>query len=134
MAEGQEFLRVRGMGRERFAGYIADYLTEAGYRVERSDTVEPAESRVVATLTRMNPAVPDGGRELEFRLYPSSGGASVNWIRPTEVPEADRARLDRLVREFIAHLERAVSTESHATAKVSRPPAAQLPWQVAARA
>jgi hypothetical protein len=129
MAEGSEFLRVRGIGRERFASYLADFLTENGYTVERSEVADPAESRVSAELTRLNPAVPDGGRSLAFRFYPTSGGAAMSWTQPTSMPESDRARMDRLVRELVAHLERVISTESHATAKVTRSSAAVLPWQ-----
>lgn len=124
-----EWLRVRGMGRERFAGYLGDFLASLGYRVDRTDSTEPSESRVHAELARMNPAVPDGARELSFRLYPTSGGAAVAWVGPTSVPTADRPRLDRLVREMVAHLERAVATETHATAKVTRAPDLRLPWE-----
>jgi hypothetical protein len=134
MAEATEWLRVRGMGRERFAGYIADFLTAAGFSVERTESSEPAESRVRATLSKMNPAVPDGAKELEFRLFPTSGGAACIWVGPTSIPDPDRARLDRLVREMVSQLERSVSTESHATAKVTRAPAARLPWEPVASA
>ncbi|HEV2520673.1 MAG TPA: hypothetical protein VGX00_08715 [Thermoplasmata archaeon] len=124
-----EWLRVRGMGRERFAGHLADYLTGIGYSVERIESAEPAETRVVAHLARMNPAIPSGGRELSFRLFPTSGGAAVGWIAPRSVPPEERGRFDRLVREIVAHLERTVLTESHATAKVSRPADVRLPWE-----
>ncbi len=129
MGEGREFLRVRGMGRERFAGYLAEFLQSAGFTVDRKENGDPPTSIVTATLTKMNPAVPDGARVLEFRFYPTSGGASMAWIGPTEVPEADRPRLDRFVRELVAHLERVISTESHATAKVTKAPTATVPWQ-----
>jgi hypothetical protein len=128
MAESNDWVRVRGMGRERFAGYLADYLTSIGYDVQRSESTEPAESRVSAQLTRMNPALPESARALSFRLTPTSGGAAVVWETPTEVPASDRPRFDRMVREFVAHLERAVLTESHATAKVVPPPNPRLPW------
>lgn len=125
-----EWLRVRGMGRERFAGHIAEYLTSIGYSVERSDSAEPPENRIAALLVRMNPAVPDGAKELRFRLFPTSGGAAVSWVAPTSVRVEDRPRLDRLVREITAHLERAVLTESHATAKVTKAPDLRLPWEL----
>lgn len=128
MAEARDWLRVRGMGRERFAGYFADYLTSLGYTVERSDSVEPAETRLAATLKRMNPAIPASASALKFRLTPTSGGAAVEWEAPAIVPDGERPRLDRMVREFQAHLERAVLTESHATAKVSAAPVPRLPW------
>ena len=131
MAEPTDWLRVRGMGRERFAGYLAEFLATAGFTVERTELADPPESRVGARLKRMNPAVPDSAAELAFRIYPTSGGAAVEWVRPAAVPDADRSRMDRFVREFALHVERAVLTESHATAKVSRAPNARLPWEPA---
>jgi hypothetical protein len=123
-----DWLRVRGIGRERFAGYIAEYLGTLGYAVERTEVGEPAESRVAGRLEKMNPAVPPAAKSLEFRLYPTSGGAAVIWEVPREVPGEERARMDRLVREIQSHLERVVHSESHATAKVVRPPESRLPW------
>ena len=131
MVEATDWIRVRGMGRERFAGYLSDYLTAVGYQVERTESTEPAETRVSATLQRMNPAIPESARALSFRLTPTSGGAAVVWETPTQVPASDRPRLDRMVREFVQHLERAVLTESHATAKVVPPPTPRLPWVAA---
>lgn len=128
MAEAGDWIRVRGMGRERFAGYLADYLGTIGYDVERVESQEPAETRLTARLVRANPALPEGARELGFRLTPTSGGAAVVWERPSEVAEPERSRMDRLQRELLAHLTRAVSTESHATAKVTPSPTARLPW------
>jgi hypothetical protein len=129
MGEGNgDWLRVRGIGRERFATYLADYLGTLGYTVERRDTAEPSESRLKGRLERMNPAVPPAASALEFRLYPTSGGAALVWEAPTEVPAEQRARMDRLVREISSHLERAIATESHATAKVVRPADPRLPW------
>jgi hypothetical protein len=131
MGEGNgDWLRVRGIGRERFAGYLADYLTELGYSVERSESSEPSESRVRARLERMNPAVPPSAQDVAYRLYPTSGGAAVVWETPTAIPTEERGRMDRFVRELTAHLERAVATESHATAKVTRPTESHLPWAV----
>jgi hypothetical protein len=123
-----DWLRVRGIGRERFAGYLADYLGTLGYTVERTESTEPMESRVRGRLERMNPAVPPAGSALEFRFYPTSGGAALVWTAPTEVPPADRPRMDRLVREIQTHLERVVHSESHATAKILRPSESHLPW------
>jgi len=129
MGEGNgDWLRVRGIGRERFAAYLADYLGTIGYTVERSEGAEGSESRVRGHLDRMNPAVPPAAASLEFRFYPTSGGAAVVWESPVEVPSAERARMDRLVRELSSHLERAIATESHATAKVVRPAEPRLPW------
>ena len=129
MAGDNEWLRVRGMGRERFAGHLAEYLGTIGYAVERTDSTEPSESRLAAELTRMNPAVPVAAKSLRFTIVPTSGGAAVMWNAPVEVPVAERGRLDRLVREIAQHLERAVLTESHATARVSRAPDLRLPWE-----
>ncbi len=129
MGEGNgDWLRVRGIGRERFATYLADFLGTIGYTVERSETSEPSESRVKGRLEKMNPAVPPAASALEFRLYPTSGGAALVWETPTEVPVEQRPRMDRLVREISSHLERAIATESHATAKVVRPAESRLPW------
>jgi hypothetical protein len=129
MTEGNgDWLRARGIGRERFAGYLAEYLGTVGYKVERTDTSEPSETWVTCELERMTPSVPPAARSLRFRLYPTSGGAAVVWQAPTEVPAEQRSRMDRMVREMESHLERAVHTESHATAKVVRPPSPHLPW------
>lgn len=117
------------MGRERFAGYLAQFLESAGFTVERTDSAEPAESRVNAQLNKMNPAVPDGGRAVGFRIYPTSGGAAVTWTKPMQLPAPERERMDRFVREFVASVERAVMTESHATAKVLRVTGARYPWE-----
>ncbi len=134
MAESNgDWLRVRGIGRERFAGYLADYLATLGYAVERTESTEPVESRLKGRLDRMNPAVPPSAGALEFRFYPTSGGAAVVWEAPTDVPSADRARMDRLMREIQTHLERVVHSESHATAKVVRPPESRLPWSEPAK-
>jgi hypothetical protein len=129
MAEGNgDWLRVRGIGRERFAGYLADYLATLGYTVEREESTEPVLSRVRGRLERMNPAVPPAAAALSFRLYPTSGGAAIVWETPLEMPAEERQRMDRLVREITSHLERAIATESHATAKVVKPAAPRLPW------
>ena len=128
MAESKDWLRVRGIGRERFAGYLAGFLESAGFTVERSDSTEPAESRVRGHLARMNPAVPAGAVDVAFRIYPTSGGAAAEWTAPVSLPAGEVGRMDRFVREFVAHLERAVLTESHATAKVTPVPGARYPW------
>ncbi|MCI4337039.1 MAG: hypothetical protein L3K17_07610 [Thermoplasmata archaeon] len=129
MAETSDWLRVRGMGRERFASYVAGFLTESGFTVERTDSTDPVESRLIARLQRPHPAVPASAGTLRFRVYPTGGGAAVVWIEPATVESADRPRLDRFVREFVAHLQRSISTESHASAKVTAVPDAHLPWQ-----
>ena len=127
--ENGDWLRVRGIGRERFAGYLAEYLTTLGYGVERSEeTGESPASRVLGRLERMNPAVPAAAGTLAFRVYPTSGGAAVVWESPGSMPPEERGRMDRLVREITSHLERTIATESHATAKVVRPATPRLPW------
>jgi hypothetical protein len=129
MSEGNgDWLRVRGIGRERFAGYLADYLATLGYAVQKDELAERNESVLTGHLDRPNPAVPVAATSLAFRFYPTSGGAAVVWEGPQEMPATERSRMDRLVREIASHLERAIMTESHATAKVIRPSAPRLPW------
>lgn len=128
---GSEWLRGRGIGRERLAGHLGDFLQGYGFRVERTDRTEPPETRVAAELARANPSVPAAAHRFEFRLFPTSGGCAVEWIAPREVPAAERGRFDRLVREIQQHLERIVATESHGTAKLSAPPQGARPWETA---
>jgi len=129
MGEGNgDWLRVRGIGRERFATYLCDFLGTLGYAVEKVEATEPVESRVTGRLGRMNPAVPPAASAVAFRFYPTSGGAALVWESPTDVPGDQLSRMDRLMREIQSHLERAIATESHATAKVVRPPESRLPW------
>lgn len=130
MGEGNgDWLRVRGLGRERFATYLSDYLATLGYAVDRAESPAGNESRVSVRLERPNPAVPSGAANLSFRAYPTSGGAALVWETPTEIKDEERSRMDRLVRELTSHLERAILTESHATAKVIRPSSSRLPWE-----
>ena len=128
MASSAEWLRGRGIGRERLAGHLTQFLEGYGFRVERTDSTEPAETRVAGDLQRPNPSVPASGRHFEFRLSPTSGGCAVDWIAPMSVEVADRGRFDRLVRELQQHLERIVATESHGTAKLSASPTGRRPW------
>ncbi len=130
MTEGNgDWLRVRGLGRERFANYLADYLVTLGFSVDREGASVPNENRVAGRLERTNPAVPSAAHSVSFRLYSTSGGAALVWETPTQLEGAERARMDRFVREIMSHLERAISTESHATAKVFRPSTSRLPWE-----
>ncbi|HZY71396.1 MAG TPA: hypothetical protein VFF67_10530 [Thermoplasmata archaeon] len=127
----RDWARVRGIGRERFASHIAEYLTSAGFAVERTESTDPSESGVLARLNRMNPAVPDGGKEIAFHVYPTSGGSAATWDRPESITEPDRPRMIRFARELFAHVERSVLTETHGTSKVTRAPGSQLPWESA---
>ena len=129
MRDGEEWLRARGIGRERFAGYVTDFLSSIGYRVERIEAGEPVATQILARLDRINPAVPESARELRLRIDPTSGGGALFWVSPREVPEADRGRLDRLARELALQVERTVLTGSHGTAKVIKAPESRLPWQ-----
>ncbi len=128
MAEAPDWLRVRGIGRERFGGYVADYLTGLGFVVSRNEVPEPAATLVEGQLNRMNPAVPSGLRAVRFRIAPTSGGAAIYWEAPSQIPAGELPSADRFARELETHLGRAVSTESHGTAKVARSPVARLPW------
>jgi hypothetical protein len=128
MAEAADWLRVRGIGRERFVGYLAEYLSGIGFTVEKTEIAEPASTQLDGSLARMNPAVPDGLRRLKFRVAPTSGGAAIYWEAPVTIPAGEIARADRFSRELETHMGRAVSTESHGTAKVVRSPVARLPW------
>lgn len=132
MAEAADWLRVRGIGRERFVGYLADYLTGIGFTVEKTEIADPASTQLEGSLARMNPAVPEGLRKLRFRVAPTSGGAAIYWEAPSALPSAELARADRFSRELETHMGRAVSTESHGTAKVVRSPVARLPWLTSA--
>jgi hypothetical protein len=128
VAEAADWLRVRGIGRERFVGYLAEYLSGIGFTVEKTETTEPAGTELEGSLSRMNPAVPDGLRKVKFRVAPTSGGAAIYWEAPAALPASEFARADRFSRELETHMGRAVSTESHGTAKLVRSPVARLPW------
>ncbi len=129
-----EWLRGRGIGRERFAGYLADYLTELGYEVARAEETEPPRSRVAAHLAKMNPSIPTSAKELSFTFYPTSGGCGAAWDAPRALVAGDEGRMDRFVRELTTHLERVIATESHMASKVVRPPVSQLPWRAPTQA
>lgn len=131
MSAPLEWLRVRGMGRERFAGYLQEYLASLGFEVQRTDTAEPSETRLSASLARMNPAIPGSARALGFRFFPTSSGSAVAWEAPVEIRDTDRVAIERLSRELRSHLERAISTETHATAKVTEAPNRRFPWVAA---
>src|SRR5215472_736889 len=99
MSEHAEWIRARGIGRERFAAYFADYLTELGYAVDRKEEEEPASSVVSGELKKMNPAVPAALRTIQVRFTPTSGGAAAQWERPSEGASTEKGSMDRFVRE-----------------------------------
>lgn len=131
MAEGSEWIRARGLGRERMASYLAEYLTGLGYAVERVDGTEPSASVVSGELKRRNPAVPPVMATVRVRFLPTSGGTAAHWESPREIPPGQRSAADRFLREMTLHLERTVQTESHGTAKVQAPLSGRLPWDPA---
>jgi hypothetical protein len=132
MSENHEWLRARGLGRERLATYLAEYLADLGYVVERTESAEPAVTTVAGELKRLNPAVPSGMRALRVRFTPTSGGTAAAWEAPSEIPMGERPSVDRFLRELLLHLERTVRTESHGTAKVSTAPTFRYPWEAGA--
>lgn len=127
----QGWLRIRGVGRERLARYLNEYLTSAGFAVEET-TIAPnggVASQVKAHLSKPNPAVPPSLIDLTFRLDPTGGGAVILWELPTSlVHEADRTRALRFATELVTHLERLVATESRGTAKIIRDKVLKLPF------
>lgn len=128
----QGWLRVRGVGRERLARYLNEYLTSAGFTVEET-TINPegaVASLVKAHLTKANPAVPPSLADIGFRLDPTGGGAVILWEVPQALQhEADRSRALRFATELVTHLERLVATESRGTAKIMRDKALRLPFE-----
>jgi hypothetical protein len=117
------WLRVRGIGRDRLARYVAEFLSGAGYRVEESnDTLggNPA-SRIVAELARPNPAVPSSLHHLEFRTAPTAGGSLLRWEAPTALSnEAEKSRALRFATELLSNLEQRIVLESRGTGKITR--------------
>jgi hypothetical protein len=134
MSETGEWIRGRGLSRERLAQYLADYLQELGYTVEREEVTDPAASLLRAELKRMNPAVPGAMHTLQLRFTPTSVGTAAAWEVPTEVDVGERGRVDRFLRELLLHLERKVRTESHGTAKLQEVPTPRLPWSAPSNA
>ncbi|MCL4308507.1 MAG: hypothetical protein M1606_02195 [Candidatus Thermoplasmatota archaeon] len=131
MSDNGEWLRGRGIGRERFATYLGDYLATLGFEVQKTEFAEPTHTVLSARLTRMNPSVPASAKELSFELFPSSGGATLYWKGPAQIDAKEAGRMDRFVREISTHLERVIATESHLASRVIRPPVVRLPWEPA---
>ena len=130
MTGNTDWIRARGLSRERLSGYLADYLAELGFSVERAEEPEANATVVSAELRRLNPAVPSALHLLRGRFTPTSGGAAATWEHPLEVDVADRSRVDRFVAELTLHLERTVRTESHGTAKITPGMGGGLPWSL----
>ena len=128
MTGSTDWIRARGLNRERLGGYLADYLTELGYAVERTEPPEGNATVISAELRRMNPAVPDALRTIRVRFTPTSGGAAGTWEAPATVEGSARSRVDRFLAELLLHLERTVRTESHGTAKLTPATGPTLPW------
>lgn len=117
------WIRVRGVGRERLARFVAEFLTGAGYHVEETNDANASTptSHLVADLTRPNPAVPSSLRHLEFRTSPTAGGSLLRWEAPLSLEhEAERPRALRLATELSSNLEQRVALESRGTGKTSR--------------
>lgn len=117
------WLRVRGIGRERLARYVAEFLTGAGFKVEeKADGTGPGvTSMVVATLSKPNPAVPSSFAKLEFRTSPTAGGSLLRWEFPlTLAQESEKSRALRFATELSSNLEQRVALESRGQAKVTR--------------
>jgi hypothetical protein len=121
-----EWLKAQGLGRERLGGHLQAYLEEIGFRVESFEAEGTTEVR--ARLVRTNPSIPSGLTELRFRLRPTSGGSSLTWEEPKEVPAGERARAERLGREIEQKLIRVTLTESHGTAKLRPGGPGSWPW------
>ena len=129
MAAESEWLRVRGIGRERFAGNLADYLTGIGYTVERTRVDRTARrASLVAQLTRMNPAVPEERARAALPPLPDQRRRRGRLGGAAEVPGADRRRLDRMVREIYGRTSSARSSRRATRRRRSPPPQARLPW------
>jgi hypothetical protein len=122
-----EWLRSQGIGRERFAIALQDFLKDAGFDFTTEDRGEEG-TVITAQLRRPNPALPGSMHQLAFRLRPTGGGALLRWEAPVEIVAAERGGVDRFVREMRLQLERTVRTESHGTAKVVAPESGELPW------
>jgi hypothetical protein len=117
------WLRVRGIGRERLARYVAEFLSGAGFRVEeRTDgTGAAVTSTVHGTLAKPNPAVPTSFAHLEFRTSPTAGGALLRWEAPTSLAqESEKSRALRFATELSSNLEQRVALESRGQGKVTR--------------
>ena len=125
------WLRVRGVGRERVARYLGEFLTGAGYTVEdqQDGGSEASRSVIQATLTKANPAVVPFLVQIRLSVSPTAGGALITWESPRSAPpEAERPRAIRFLHEFLTHVERIIATESRGTAKVTRSTPHGLPF------
>ena len=121
--EGNDWLRVRGVGRERLGRYLAEFLEESGYTVrEMEEPVGATPSfKVSATLKHPHHAIPAVLSALAVRFLPTSGGCQAVWESPvTPVEGPDRARAERFVAEILARLDQRVATETRGTSRLVR--------------
>lgn len=117
------WLRVRGIGRERLARYVTEFLSGAGYRVEERTEPMGAQpsSLVLADLARPNPAVPASFAHLEFRSSPTAGGSMLRWELPTSIAnESERSRALRFATELSSSIEQKVALESRSAGRVTK--------------
>ncbi|MDE1881441.1 MAG: hypothetical protein KGI89_12945 [Euryarchaeota archaeon] len=121
---------MRGIGRERLARYVSEFLSGAGYRVEEKNELlggQPA-SRLVADLARPNPAVPSSFTHLEFLASPTAAGSSLRWEVPSKLAhESERSRAQRLATELLSNLEQRVALESRSAGRITKESAVPPP-------
>lgn len=122
-----EWLRAQGLGRERLATYVAEYLRGRGYAVEIIE--DGGTSRLSAHVERPHPSVPPALADLRFSLVPSAGGSILSWDAPETVPSSELPRADRLAHELEQHLIRIASTQSHGVARLRPSLNAAAPWR-----
>jgi hypothetical protein len=121
--EGNDWLRVRGVGRERLGRYLAEFLEESGYAVtELEEPLGPTPSfKVTATLRRPHHAIPPALGTITVRFLPTAGGCQAVWEGPVAtLAGSDRARAERFVAEILARLDQRVATETRGTSRLVR--------------
>lgn len=117
------WLRVRGIGRERLARYVSEFLTGAGYRVEESADLQGGQptSHLVADIARPNPAVPSSFNHLEFRTSPTTAGSALGWEEPRALAnDTERSRALRFATELLSNIEQRVALESRSPGRVTK--------------
>ncbi len=121
--EGNDWLRVRGVGRERLGRYLAEFLGESGYAVTEGEepVAEGPSFKVSGTLKHPHHAIPPALTSLTVRFLPTSGGCQAVWEAPVDPVEGpDRARAERFVAEILARLDQRVATETRGTSRLVR--------------